>query len=280
MKISRELHWGFFLVTFLWSWGFWLVPVTLGIEPVLAKVFYALGGIAPTATGIILAYRKRDEKYWKDFWHRILSFRQISLKWHLLMVLFFPALSIISILVNYLFVGTLPELTTLKDFLLNPVHLISFAFFTIFFGPLPEEIGWRGFALDHLERRYSWFGSSIILGFFWAMWHIPMFFIEGTYQYGLMHQSPAYALAFLAAFFPVSVIMDWIYNNNGRSILSGILFHFYTNFFGEIIDLPNEIKQSVSLAILLIVAIFILVSWRRRSYWQEPVGEFGGLNDR
>jgi len=39
---------------------------------------------------------------------------------------------------------------------------------------LPEEYGWRGFALPHLLKSRSAFASSLIIGLFWALWHIPI----------------------------------------------------------------------------------------------------------
>lgn len=254
----------FFLLTFIWSWGFWLVPVFFGIETAVPAIFYAIGGIAPTSAGIILAYLKRDQEYWQDFWQRIVSFRQISFKWYLIIFLLIPITSLFSLIINFFITGLIPELSTLKDFLADPVKLITFSVIMLFFGPIIEEIGWRGFALDHLEKRYSWFVSSIILGSFWALWHLPLFFIAGTYQYALMQESFVYFISFIIAFFPLSVIMDWIYNNTGRSILSGVLFHFAINFFGELIDMPNNIKYIITTIILFIIAIVILISWKKK----------------
>ncbi|ACR80493.1 MULTISPECIES: type II CAAX endopeptidase family protein [Kosmotoga] len=264
MKQARDEHWSFFLYTFLWSWSLWLVPVIFGLETTVSKLFYALGGIAPSTVGIFMAYSKKDRKYWKDFWHRIFDFRLIGFGWYLVIFLFVPVSSLIAVMINYFLTGTIPELSTLKSFLANPIKLIPFAVFMLFFGPIVEELGWRGFALDHLEKRYSWIKSSIILGSFWALWHLPLFFVRGTYQYNLMNDSFIYFIDFMVAFFPASVVMDWIYNNNGRSILSGVLFHFCMNFFGEVIDLPNHIKP-YSTIVMMTVAIAILISWKSKN---------------
>ncbi len=47
--------------------------------------------------------------------------------------------------------------------------LIYYFVKTIVSGPLGEELGWRGFALMELQKKYSPLKSSIIIGFWWGM---------------------------------------------------------------------------------------------------------------
>lgn len=56
-----------------------------------------------------------------------------------------------------------------------------FAGFVLVLGPVPEEIGWRGYALDRLQNRWSALGASLGPRRGWAAWHIPLFFMEGVY---------------------------------------------------------------------------------------------------
>jgi membrane protease YdiL (CAAX protease family) len=96
-------------------------------------------------------------------------------------------------------------------------------------GPgLFEEIGWRGFALPHLQRRYSALVSSLIIGLVWAFWHFPNFF--------------AFTPSMLAVFVPMgmvlSLIYTWAYNSTGGSLFAVVLLHGATIASGKLFAGP------------------------------------------
>jgi membrane protease YdiL (CAAX protease family) len=128
----------------------------------------------------------------------------------------------------------------------------------LFFGPLPEELGWRGYALDLLQARYSALVSSLILGAVWALWHLPLFLILGTYQHGLGIGSHSFWIFLITIVFQ-SILLTWIYNHNRRSTLSAVLFHFMVNYSGELFALTDraEIYQSVLWAVFVIAVVAI-----------------------
>jgi uncharacterized protein len=49
---------------------------------------------------------------------------------------------------------------------------------------LGEEPGWRGFALPRLTERLGPNMGRLILGSAWPLWHLPLFVVAGTPQYG------------------------------------------------------------------------------------------------
>jgi membrane protease YdiL (CAAX protease family) len=46
-----------------------------------------------------------------------------------------------------------------------------------------EEIGWRGFAMPHLQLRHNGLTASLILGALWAGWHLANGMIPGLQAY-------------------------------------------------------------------------------------------------
>jgi membrane protease YdiL (CAAX protease family) len=83
--------------------------------------------------------------------------------------------------------------------------------------PVGEEFGWRGFALPRLQRRYNALWASLILGVIWACWHIPIFFLPGA-------QLCAFPL-FLVGVIAVSILLTWLYNSTGSSLLIVMVAH-------------------------------------------------------
>ncbi len=255
-------HTSFFIITFLWSWGLWSVPIFLGwhVSQPVTMLFYICGGIAPSSTGIILAKIKSDS-YWKSFLRRSIDIRLITKKFFIFIFTIIPVTTFAGLLLYVAFTGELPRMDSFLKYINNPSHIVSLALFMLFFGLIPEELGWRGYALDHLEKEHNRFNASLLLGFFWMMWHLPLFFIQGTYQYNLLQTSPYLMIDFIVQFYPLSIMMDWVYHNTNRSIASGVLFHFCINFIGEFLDIPDATKYYRTL-VQIGIALVILYCWR------------------
>lgn len=56
---------------------------------------------------------------------------------------------------------------------------------------LGEETGWRGYALPRQLARFGAVGASLLLGLVQAVWHLPLFWTEGTSLYGSSPVGPA-----------------------------------------------------------------------------------------
>lgn len=109
-----------------------------------------------------------------------------------------------------------------------PVYLGYFAINCLpwFGSPLPEEIGWRGFALPRMMARWGTLRAALLLGVFWWIWHLPLFWLpdwraEGFTVPGL--------LWFGAAVMAYNVIIVFIYNRSGRSVWCAVAFHSAVN---------------------------------------------------
>ena len=120
---------------------------------------------------------------------------------------------------------------------LPPLYTVvpSFIMLTIAAG-IGEEFGWRGFLLPRLQTRHNALVSSLIIGGMWAIWHIPQFFIQGTFQHDLGSQA-----GLLAAFLTYSVFVivssiqfTWVFNNTRGSVLMAAVMHGASNAWAAI----------------------------------------------
>ena len=140
--------------------------------------------------------------------------------------------------------------------------LLSLLLFVFWFGPLPEEIGWRGFALDRVQTRMTALRASLVLGSVWALWHVPLFFVPGSFQASLGLGSLR-SWVFLSSMVPLSVLMIWVYSNTERSTLSAVLIHYSGNLCGALLAKSDRVA-ALELAFLSLTAILVVQGWGAR----------------
>ncbi len=262
IKASEVNPWRFFIVALGISWFFWMWVILFGwnVFTFPAIIFGALGLFGPAFAEIILISRTRDKEQWRDYWQRVFDIRRIGKKWFWVILLTFPVLHTIAILLSVLTGSPSPGFETAKNLLSEPWRIFPFAIFILLFGPLPEELGWRGYALDGLQARYNAFVSSLILGVMWALWHFPLFFMKGTFQHDQLGLGTLNFFTFILGTVITSILFTWIYNNTNRSTLSAILLHFMINFSGECIS-PTEQARFYNLILVTVLSIAVVVIW-------------------
>jgi membrane protease YdiL (CAAX protease family) len=57
---------------------------------------------------------------------------------------------------------------------------VPFLVSTLLFGPLPEEIGWRGYGLESFQTKYSALQSSLIVVFLGGLFGTFLYFKQKT----------------------------------------------------------------------------------------------------
>jgi len=132
---------------------------------------------------------------------------------------------------------------------------ISFLYGLVFAGGLNEEAGWTGFALPRLQVRFNPLSASIILWFFWILWHIPM---QVT---GLWNAEPSDFIRALIGTFFARFIFTWLFNKTRGGTLSAILFHASANASFEF--LPATHVHMILEAALAVFIIFVTRMWQK-----------------
>lgn len=127
----------------------------------------------------------------------------------------------------------------------------------ILYGPMGEELGWRSYALNELQKRHSPLVASLIIGFLWGLWHFPLWFMSGYSGYALI----AYILFFMIGLISLSVFLAFFYNQS-KNILIAIWIHFLFNFLLQI-AIINSLKLLIFTSIFYLIAILIIVIFNK-----------------
>jgi membrane protease YdiL (CAAX protease family) len=235
MKESRNLA-IFFAATFVWTWAFYAPLVVTGHSPYQMPwmILLILGGAGPSIVGVALALLTYTPEERRDYWRRCFSLRRIGPVWWLVILLIFPAIFGLSIVLDRAAGGPLPGMNQLRDLLANPAMWPLAAFLSFMSGPWSEEFGWRGYALEPLLKRLGTLRGTVGLGLAWAVWHLPLYFMPATWH-GQMGFKPAGFWLFAAYSVALSLIMTWVFIQTNRSILSGMLLHFTSNFTAQLL---------------------------------------------
>lgn len=114
----------------------------------------------------------------------------------------------------------------------SPSMPLGFMTFLLLYIGLGEEIGWRGFALPRFQESLGSLGGSVANGVFWALWHLPLFFMPGSSQYG--HS----LLLFIYLLTCWSITMAVFVGKSQGSVIPAILFHVAVNFLAFAIFFP------------------------------------------
>ncbi|MFC9541551.1 CPBP family intramembrane glutamic endopeptidase [Lysinibacillus sp. NPDC056959] len=143
--------------------------------------------------------------------------------------------------------------------------LFYFFFKNFLSGPLGEELGWRGFAQLELQKKNSPLKASIIIGFWWGMWHLPIWFTTGLVGIDLIK----YILFFMIAIMSIKIVMTAFYNLN-KNLVIPIIIHQLFNFFIGLIN-GNLLDLIMYNAIFYFVAavLFIIINPKNVLYGQK-----------
>lgn len=253
--------WLYFALAIGWSWCFWIIDIVsgLGTDTPPGLLLGLLGLIGPAVAGIACTYLSRGRAGRRDYWRRIVDVRRIGAGWWLVILLFVPALMALAAGLDLLTGGgAAPYQRAAAPFLGAPLALIPFALSIFVIGPFPEEFGWRGYALDRLQERWGALRASLTLGVIWGAWHLPLFFMRGTYQYQQGAWSQWFWL-FMIGIIPLAVVITWVYNNTQRSTLAVMLFHFMVVFVDDFLNVtPRAVQFSTLLWIMAAIGVTLI----------------------
>jgi membrane protease YdiL (CAAX protease family) len=247
--MKKHIFFVYLFLSFLISWLGWLVLVFTNTEPGFFNPWKLLAAFGPSLAGIIAISINNGKPGLQELWHRLTLWR-VRWIWYLVCLAAPPALMLASLGIHVLLGGQgLMFNDPAELYRVIPVFLLVF-----FFSVLGEEIGWRGFLLPWLQRRFSALASSLILGVIWAAWHLPLFWIPGDF-----HQQLS-IVWFVLQTVAITILYTWVFNGTKGSLFLILLLHASSNTaFGVLPMLPETANGSTRPAWLLNLLLFLAV---------------------
>ncbi len=245
----------FYFRCFVLTWSFWLSAIFFkSLNENIILTLLLLGLFSPAVISIITVFSSKNRNLKSDFKNKFKLSRINGVNILIAIGTFFMIVSI-SILISLVFGQSIKQLYLTKDFTFS-ISGIS-ALLTILLASIIEEIGWRGYGEDSIAMYCSWFKESIIFGFVWSLWHLPLFWVEGTYHFMLKGIGIIYVLNFLISVIPLGFLTTWVYVKNNRSIVASVIFHIFVNLMQERIGMTAQTK-CIETFVLILVAIIIV----------------------
>jgi uncharacterized protein len=256
----------FFAFSHGWTWGFWALAGAVG-ETVWewpASMLFYVGGAGVFLGGWVMVWVLHGRRGVRELGFRIVDHRRIPGRWWAVILLLFPVLTVAASIVAVAadVTQTPLDLQSAGSRFLAPASFAAFALFILVIGPLPEEIGWRGYLLDRLQLRWNALAASLVLGVIWWSWHLPLFALPGYFD--AFARTPPMPLDFLWGILPAAVLYTWVYNNTDRSVLAVILLHFMHNFTGEFLGMDDPVRP-IRLVMEWGVAVAAVAFWGPRT---------------
>ena len=250
----------YFLLTFFISWVFWIPAALNGGELSIFpnNLLFVLGGFGPVIGGILLTLLDKDKDFKSSYLKRLIDFKRIGEKWAAVIFFTFPLINLLAVSLALLQSGEGSPVYDFQTIFSQPLSFVFFLISTLFFGPVPEEMGWRGYALPKLQEKFNALAASAILGSLWAIWHLPLFFIEGTYQHNIGFGTSDFWV-FMLLFLPETILITWVFNNTRQSTLAAILLHFMLNLSGEITHISGAARLFQFNLLFLFTAVIVLL---------------------
>ena len=251
----------FYATCFAVTWIFWILAAVVsksGNDNGISSLLMLFGLTAPAVTAVITVLASGSKALKADLKRKLIGFYRIKPLSILMAVVGFMVIIVLSILLSLLAGQSLEQFAFTEDFSFSISG--TSALLTILLAAIIEEVGWRGYGEDSVASYFSWFTESVIFGFVWALWHLPLFWIEGTYHYGLKELGVGYMLNFLISVNPLGFLTTWVYVKNNRSMLACI-----------ILAMTPQTKCVETIVVFIAAAVVVLTN-KKMFFEKEHIG--------
>ena len=252
----------FLLMAYGLGWPTLLAGYYFGLSLRLASSLGVIFGLALPAFLVTAATGGKSGV--RDLLRRCFRWR-FGIHWYLLALLGLP---VGTLLVASVFPGLAPIQALAQKWPLFFTMYLPEVLMALVLIQVWEETAWTGFMQDTLQGRHGPLLASILTAPAFVLFHLPLVLLEASQIALALVQVAVQAVVVIF----LRVMIMWLYNGAGRSVLIVALFHVSfntvtgsqeaTRFIRELIAGP--VALLISLAVLAVVAVLVAVFTRGR----------------
>jgi membrane protease YdiL (CAAX protease family) len=239
-----------------WGIGFGAIAAMqnglLDPDGTFASVLGQIAAASPALAALMVMAATRGRQGIADLLRSLVKWR-VGLQWYFLALFAIP----LVVLSAYSIIYSAPLFQTL--FQQWPILFTKFlpaVVFTFFATGLAEEPGWRGFALPRIQAKHGPLMGSLILGVFWAVWHLPNIVLWDTPMIFFLFQVVATMIS--------TFVHTWFYNETRGSVFISMILHSSGNVTSSLVSFlvgASEVafKYQMNIAGLIGTAVLMIV---------------------
>ena len=236
----------FFALVFILSLPFWWLGAVFDYELMPGLPLSSLMVVCPALAAFILRWRESGRGAAVVFLARAFDILRMRAPLFVAMLLLInPGLYATSYAIQTAIGVDLPA----PDIRLGTT-LILLAVFLI--AAIAEELGWTGYALEPLQRRWGMVGTGAIIGLVAAAWHLAAL--------GQVDRSTEWIAWWVLGTVAARVLIVWLYNHTGKSVFAIALYHAISNVCWQTYPVQGSYFDP-RIDGLLTVALVIAVLW-------------------
>ena len=241
-----------------WSWAIPLAAAHLVVRRGVGWPTHLPALLGPAIAALVVTAWTMGRPGVRDLGARLVRWR-VPVRWWLVAVspVAFLGLALAAVAVAG---QALPSVGDFGRFSGTPAIGLAGVLLIIFAGAVGEETGWRGYALPQLQRRFSPLASSLILAGLWFGWHLPQFWVIATYR----DFAPAGYVGMFCGLACGAVVLTWLYNRSGGSILLVAVWHGLYNLVSGTQAATGVLAAVVTTLIMIQGVALIILDLRAR----------------